>query len=108
MGRSGSSSKKRKMWLFKRLKMKESWRWRLRFLVSAFKWKRLNIQLSLLDDLLFKIISVLEAIVLAFAIREAIKTFAHIPVVDTYEGSELSTGSSEKKWSASRPSDDNF
>ncbi|KAJ6936618.1 hypothetical protein NC652_011360 [Populus alba x Populus x berolinensis] len=30
MGRSGSSSKKRKMWLFKRLKMKESWRWRLR------------------------------------------------------------------------------
>jgi hypothetical protein len=70
MGRSGSSSKKRKMWLFKRLKMKESWRWRwrLRFLVSAFKWKRLKIQLSLLDDLLFKIISVLEAIVLVITL----------------------------------------
>ncbi|KAL9391686.1 hypothetical protein Peur_015606 [Populus x canadensis] len=68
MGRSGSSCKKRKMWLFKRLKMKESWRWRLRFLVSAFKWKRLNIQLSLLDDLLFKIISVLEAIVLVITL----------------------------------------
>jgi len=28
--------------------------------------------------------------------------------VDTYEGSELSTGSSEKKCCTSRPSDDNF
>ncbi|CAK7350247.1 unnamed protein product [Dovyalis caffra] len=68
MGRSGSSSnsssKKRKMWLFKRLKLKESWRWRLKFLGSAFKWKRLNIQLSFFDDLIFKIVSVLEAIVL--------------------------------------------
>ncbi|KAK6932230.1 hypothetical protein RJ641_001854 [Dillenia turbinata] len=38
--------------------------WRLKFVFSAFRWKRLNIQLSFLDDVLFKIVSVLEAIVL--------------------------------------------
>ncbi|WRX27559.1 hypothetical protein QQP08_020046, partial [Theobroma cacao] len=43
-----------KRWvLFKRLIKKESWRWK--FLGSAFKWKRLNIQLSFVDDVLFRI-----------------------------------------------------
>ncbi|KAK6268510.1 hypothetical protein QUC31_012670 [Theobroma cacao] len=52
-----------KRWvLFKRLIKKESWRWK--FLGSAFKWKRLNIQLSFVDDVLFRIASVLEAIFL--------------------------------------------
>uniref|UniRef100_A0A6N2KHW8 Uncharacterized protein n=1 Tax=Salix viminalis TaxID=40686 RepID=A0A6N2KHW8_SALVM len=56
VGRSGNSSrgsKKRKMWL---LKLKDSWRWRLKFLGSAFKWKRLNIHTSFFDDLIFKLV----------------------------------------------------
>ncbi|KAF9672555.1 hypothetical protein SADUNF_Sadunf11G0054400 [Salix dunnii] len=67
IGRTGNSSrgsKKRKMWPFKRLKLKDSWRWRLKFLGSAFKWKRLNLHVSFFDDLIFKLVSVLEAIVL--------------------------------------------
>ncbi|KAK8273977.1 hypothetical protein V6Z11_D10G042800 [Gossypium hirsutum] len=51
--------------LFKRLMKKELWRWK--FLGSAFKWKKmpsLNIHLSFIDDVLFKIASVLEAIFL--------------------------------------------
>ncbi|KAK8330986.1 hypothetical protein V6Z11_A10G043500 [Gossypium hirsutum] len=51
--------------LFKRLMKKELWRWK--FLGSAFKWKKipsLTIQLSFIDDVLFKIASVLEAIFL--------------------------------------------
>ncbi|KAG5235203.1 DUF561 domain-containing [Salix suchowensis] len=68
VGRSGNSSrgsKKRKMWL---LKLKDSWRWRLKFLGSAFKWKRLNIHISFFDDLIFKLVSVLEAIVLVITV----------------------------------------
>jgi len=74
IGRSGSSSrgskssKKWKIWLFRRLKLKESWGWRLKFIGSAFKWKRLNIQLSFFDDLIFKLVSVLEAIVLVITL----------------------------------------
>ncbi|CAL1410537.1 unnamed protein product [Linum trigynum] len=50
---------------FRRLKLdKESLRWRWKFLTSVFKWKRVNLQISLVDDVLFKIASVLEAIVL--------------------------------------------
>ncbi|KAK8642005.1 hypothetical protein V6N13_011369 [Hibiscus sabdariffa] len=60
---SSSSSRSRKRWgLFKRLMKKEAWRWKL--LGSAFKWKRLNIKLSFIDDVRFKIVSVLEAIYL--------------------------------------------
>ncbi|KAJ9135892.1 hypothetical protein P3X46_033017 [Hevea brasiliensis] len=59
-----SSRRKMKMWLFRKLKVKESWRWRWRFLGSAFKWKRKHFQLSFVDDVLFKIVSVFEAIVL--------------------------------------------
>ncbi|GKU94213.1 hypothetical protein SLEP1_g7739 [Rubroshorea leprosula] len=52
----GKSNKK---WmLFKRV----SCRWKL--LGSAFKWRRLNLQLSFIDNLIFRIASVLEAIVL--------------------------------------------
>ncbi|KAK6917207.1 hypothetical protein RJ641_017958 [Dillenia turbinata] len=40
--------------------------WRLKFAFSAFRWKRLNIQLSFIDDVLFKIVSVLEAVTLAY------------------------------------------
>ncbi|KAJ9153202.1 hypothetical protein P3X46_026667 [Hevea brasiliensis] len=62
--RSSSRSRKMKIWLFGKLKIKESWRWRWRFLGSAFKWKRIHFQLSFVDDVLFKIVSVFEAIVL--------------------------------------------
>ncbi|KAF8031099.1 hypothetical protein BT93_D0327 [Corymbia citriodora subsp. variegata] len=41
-----------------------SWWARLKFLGSAFRWKRVNIQLSFFDDVVFKLVSVLEAIVL--------------------------------------------
>ncbi|KAG8634661.1 hypothetical protein MANES_17G067900v8 [Manihot esculenta] len=67
MEKSSSSSSRRrkmKMWLFRKLKIKESWRWRFRFLGSAFNWKRIHFQLSFVDDVLFKIVSVFEAIVL--------------------------------------------
>ncbi|KAB2007623.1 hypothetical protein ERO13_D10G040100v2 [Gossypium hirsutum] len=60
----GTTRTKRWM-LFKRLMKKELWRWK--FLGSAFKWKKmpsLNIHLSFIDDVLFKIASVLEAIFL--------------------------------------------
>ncbi|XP_030972441.1 uncharacterized protein LOC115992393 [Quercus lobata] len=54
---------KKNRWIFfKRLRMQTAWRWK--FLGSAFKWKRLNLQLSFVDDVLFRILSVFEAIVL--------------------------------------------
>ncbi|KAF3449907.1 hypothetical protein FNV43_RR05986 [Rhamnella rubrinervis] len=54
--------KKRWLLFFKRLRKQPAWRWKL--FGSAFKWKRLNIQVSFVDDVLFKIVSVFEAIVL--------------------------------------------
>ncbi|CAI0451929.1 unnamed protein product [Linum tenue] len=68
-GVAGGEGKRRKrrsgLGFFRRLKLdKESLRWRWKFLTSAFKWKRVNLQISLVDDVLFKIASVLEAIVL--------------------------------------------
>ncbi|OMO87126.1 hypothetical protein CCACVL1_09251, partial [Corchorus capsularis] len=62
MGGTSSSSSKGWVVLLKRLIKKESWRWK--FLGSGFKWKSLNIQLSFIDDVLFRIASVLEAIYL--------------------------------------------
>ncbi|OMO78564.1 hypothetical protein COLO4_24713 [Corchorus olitorius] len=62
MGGTSSSSWKGWVVLLKRLIKKESWRWKI--LGSGFKWKRLNIQLSFIDDVLFRIASVLEAIYL--------------------------------------------
>ncbi|KAI6703463.1 hypothetical protein NL676_012599 [Syzygium grande] len=41
-----------------------SWWARVKFLGSAFRWKRVNIQLSFFDDVVFKLVSILEAIVL--------------------------------------------
>ncbi|KAJ4837196.1 hypothetical protein Tsubulata_028138 [Turnera subulata] len=67
---SSSKKSKKKMrsilpGFFRRIKAnKDSWRWKLKYLGSAFKWKRVNLQLSFFDDVLFKIVSVLEAIVL--------------------------------------------
>ncbi|XP_038723784.1 uncharacterized protein LOC120015427 [Tripterygium wilfordii] len=58
----GEQKNQKKMSFLKRIR-KESWRWK--FLGPAFKWKRLNnIRVSFFDDVLFKIISVLEAVVL--------------------------------------------
>ncbi|GMP47952.1 hypothetical protein CsSME_00015479 [Camellia sinensis var. sinensis] len=53
---------KKKVWSLKKVK-KELWPWSL----SDFKWKKPNFQLqkiSIVDDLLFRILSVFEAIVL--------------------------------------------
>ncbi|MBA0658765.1 hypothetical protein Goklo_010946, partial [Gossypium klotzschianum] len=41
---------------------KEAWRWKC--FGSAFKWKRLNIKRSFVDNVVFKLVSVLEAIYL--------------------------------------------
>ncbi|KAJ8774042.1 hypothetical protein K2173_009473 [Erythroxylum novogranatense] len=62
--KSGSGGKRRRLWMFGKLKLKGAWRWRWSFWKSAFKWKRHTFQLSLIDDLMFKIVSVFEAIVL--------------------------------------------
>ncbi|MBA0807735.1 hypothetical protein Gohar_023521 [Gossypium harknessii] len=52
-----------KRWvLFKRFMTKEAWRWKC--FGSAFKWKRLNIKRSFVDNVVFKLVSVLEAIYL--------------------------------------------
>ncbi|KAJ1396372.1 hypothetical protein SESBI_32591 [Sesbania bispinosa] len=51
----------KRRWFFKRLK-KESLRWK--FMLPAFKWKRLSLPASFLHDVVFMILSVLEAIVL--------------------------------------------
>ncbi|KAG4146356.1 hypothetical protein ERO13_D05G152400v2 [Gossypium hirsutum] len=52
-----------KRWvLFKRFVTKEAWRWKC--FGSAFKWKRLNIKRSFVDNVVFKLVSVLEAIYL--------------------------------------------
>ncbi|KAG6642188.1 hypothetical protein CIPAW_09G126200 [Carya illinoinensis] len=51
---------------FKKLRA-ETLRWKFFFgssFKSAFRWKRLNLKLSFVDDLLFRIASVFEAIVL--------------------------------------------
>ncbi|KAJ8762026.1 hypothetical protein K2173_006628 [Erythroxylum novogranatense] len=56
--------RRRRLWMFRKLKLKEVWGWRWSFWRSAFKWKRHALQLWLIDDLMFKIVSVLEAIVL--------------------------------------------
>ncbi|KAJ7968901.1 putative Transmembrane protein [Quillaja saponaria] len=51
----------KKSWFFKKLR-KESWR--LKFLGSALKRKRLNLPVSFMKDVIFKVVSVFEAIVL--------------------------------------------
>ncbi|XP_068668938.1 uncharacterized protein [Aristolochia californica] len=52
-----------KRW-FKLKKMsKESWPWRFH-IPPVWRWKRLDFQLSILDDVLFKIVSIVEAILL--------------------------------------------
>jgi hypothetical protein len=53
--------KKNRWSFFKRLRS-ERQRWS--FFGSGFKWRRLNLQLSFVDDVLFRILSVFEAIVL--------------------------------------------
>ncbi|GMN43300.1 hypothetical protein TIFTF001_012504 [Ficus carica] len=69
----------KKRWMFFRKLKKESSsssatpppspppkRWRL--FGSAFKWRRLSLQLSFFDDVLFRVVSVLEAVVLVITL----------------------------------------
>ncbi|XP_044497539.1 uncharacterized protein LOC123219598 [Mangifera indica] len=58
MGSSGTKSSKRWV-LFRGLIKKESLTWKF-----LGKWKRLNLQLSFIDDICFKFLSVFEAVVL--------------------------------------------
>ncbi|KAJ1385318.1 putative transmembrane protein [Sesbania bispinosa] len=50
--------KKSSLWLKK--VWKELWPWRF----SAFRWKRLDLQTTIMDTVVFKILSVAEAVVL--------------------------------------------
>ncbi|CAN1167247.1 hypothetical protein LINPERPRIM_LOCUS34671 [Linum perenne] len=61
-----ATNEKRGSWISRRMKVnRESLKWRWKFLTSAFKWKRVNnLQISLVDDVLFKVVSALEAVVL--------------------------------------------
>ncbi|CAN1150307.1 hypothetical protein LINPERPRIM_LOCUS18289 [Linum perenne] len=60
-GKSGRRKKRGLPWIIRKLKFnKESLKWRWKFLSSAFKSKRIKI----VDDVLFRIASVLEAIAL--------------------------------------------
>ncbi|KAL9452229.1 hypothetical protein AB3S75_008090 [Citrus x aurantiifolia] len=56
---TGIKGLNRRWVLFKRLIKRESLRWKF-----LGKWKRLNLQISFFDDVLFKIVSVFEAVVL--------------------------------------------
>ncbi|XP_042477215.1 uncharacterized protein LOC122058642 [Macadamia integrifolia] len=51
----------RKSGFFKKLNKRS---WPLRFRLYPFQWKRLGFQLSFVEDVLFKIVSVFEAIFL--------------------------------------------
>ncbi|KAI4295411.1 hypothetical protein L6164_035459 [Bauhinia variegata] len=55
-------------WLFfKRLRKESSLK--LKLLVSAFKWKKVNVfPVSFMRDVIFKVVSVFEAIVLVLAL----------------------------------------
>ncbi|KAL5997505.1 hypothetical protein ACLOJK_008435 [Asimina triloba] len=53
-----------KLWFRKKAKREDSRPRPWKFSFPAWKWKRLEFQLSLLDDVLFKVVSVFEAIVL--------------------------------------------
>ncbi|KAJ9690951.1 hypothetical protein PVL29_013218 [Vitis rotundifolia] len=45
-------------------RISEDYKWRWKFLSSGFRWKRLRFQLSFIDDVVFRIMYVFEAIVL--------------------------------------------
>ncbi|XP_057536574.1 uncharacterized protein LOC130814503 [Amaranthus tricolor] len=60
-----TSPETKKSWFVKRLMTKEAWRWRVLSSGFRFKWKKLNkFKFSFLQDLLFKFVSVFEAIFL--------------------------------------------
>lgn len=55
--------------IFKRSLRRELPKMKVKLLGSAFKWRRVtNLQISFVDDLLFKIVSMLEAVVLGGAL----------------------------------------
>ncbi|PRQ20573.1 hypothetical protein RchiOBHm_Chr7g0229651 [Rosa chinensis] len=59
---------KKRWFLFRRSMRKESWSVRWKYLGSAFKFRPVNLQLSFYDNVVFKIVSVFEAIVLELSI----------------------------------------
>ncbi|KAF7833503.1 putative transmembrane protein [Senna tora] len=49
------------MWLKKKMMSKEAW-WRIS--PSSFRWKRLDLQTTIVDTVVFKVVSVVEGVVL--------------------------------------------
>ncbi|PRQ52094.1 hypothetical protein RchiOBHm_Chr2g0151771 [Rosa chinensis] len=58
---SSKSSTSTKTWSLKKAISKELWP---RKLSSVFRWKRVDLRLRIIDDVVFKILSVVEAVVL--------------------------------------------
>ncbi|PQQ06321.1 hypothetical protein Pyn_15774 [Prunus yedoensis var. nudiflora] len=58
----------KKRWLFFKRMKKESWSLRWKYFGSAFKFRPLNLHLSFYDDVIFKIVSAFEAIVLLLSV----------------------------------------
>ncbi|XP_050383364.1 uncharacterized protein LOC126800117 [Argentina anserina] len=58
---SSKSSTSMKSWSLKKVISKELWP---RKFSSVFRWKRVDLRLTIIDDIIFKILSVVEAVVL--------------------------------------------
>ncbi|XP_043814531.1 uncharacterized protein LOC122724076 [Manihot esculenta] len=54
----------KKSWSLKKVGINKDQLWPWRISISSFKWKRLDFQLKIIDTLVFKILYVVEAIVL--------------------------------------------
>uniref|UniRef100_A0A9I9CQQ3 Transmembrane protein n=1 Tax=Cucumis melo TaxID=3656 RepID=A0A9I9CQQ3_CUCME len=54
-----TKTKKRRVFSFQRLR--DSWKWKF---LRDFKWKRLNLQIGFFDAIIFRIVSLFEAIAL--------------------------------------------
>ncbi|XP_062026683.1 uncharacterized protein LOC133742967 [Rosa rugosa] len=59
--KSSTASTSTKTWSLKKVISKELWP---RKLSSVFRWKRVDLRLRIIDDVVFKILSVVEAVVL--------------------------------------------
>ncbi|KAB2613296.1 hypothetical protein D8674_035612 [Pyrus ussuriensis x Pyrus communis] len=55
-----TTKKEKAAWSLKKVISKELWPRKF----SVFKWKRVSFQIAILDDVVFKILSVVEAVVL--------------------------------------------
>ncbi|OMP07637.1 hypothetical protein COLO4_07174 [Corchorus olitorius] len=54
----------KKSWSLKKLVVGKESKWPWKFSASAFKWKRNDFQMKIVDNLVFRVLYVVEAIVL--------------------------------------------